>query len=108
MVNGTGDEEKFAPFTVWSDDSNSAWYKDFPLDEAMKELAWKHVDFCEKCGGSCSPGKSKIIFGREFHRVCRTTMRFINPDLMELACIKKMVEIRKKDVLKGFSKIYTG
>ena len=86
------DVYKRQPFTVWSDDSSSAWYKDFPLDETMKELAWKHVDFCENCGGSCSPGKSKIIFGREFHRVCRTTMRFINPDLMELACIKKMVE----------------
>ena len=108
LVNGTGAEEKFAPFTVWSDDSSSAWYEAFPLDKAMKELAWKHVDFCENCGGSCSPGKNKIIFGKEFHHVCRTTMRFINPDFTELACIKKMVEIRRKDVLKRARGTYVG
>jgi len=91
-------EEK--DWIIWSDDSDSNWFEDFPLDEYLKEIAWKNVDICENCSNGCSPGTRKIIFGKEFVNVCRTTMRFTNPDVEELECMKKMVEIRKNDILK--------
>ena len=86
-------------WTIWSNDSDSNWFEDFPLDEHIKEIVWKNIDFCVKCNGDCSQGKRKTIFGKEFNDVCRTTMRFVNPDAETLKCVKKMVEIIKKDIL---------
>jgi len=94
-------DEKPDLWTIWSDDSDSNWFEDFPLDEHMKEIAWKNVDFCVNCGGNCSPGKRKTIFGKEFNNVCRTTMKFTNPDVEELEFMKKMVVIRKYDILRN-------
>ena len=97
-----GSEEKPGPgpWIIWSDDSGSNWFADFPLDEHMKEIAWKNVDMCGNCGGCSNPGGTrKTIFGKEFNNVCRTTMRFTNPDTETLEFIKKMVEIRKNDIL---------
>lgn len=104
LINGSGSEEKFAPWTIWSDDSDSNWFADLPLDEHTKEIAWKNVDICENCGGCQNPGGShKTIFGKEFNNVCRTTMRFINPDVDALECVKKMVELRKSDIIRNIS-----
>jgi len=97
-----GAEEKPGPdpWTIWSDDSGSNCFEDFPLDEHLKEVAWKNVDICGNCGGCGNPeGKRKTIFGKEFINVCRTTLRFTNPDTGELKFMKKMVEIRKNDIL---------
>ena len=41
LINGTGPEKKFSPFTIWSDDSSSNWFEKFPLDEHMKKIAWR-------------------------------------------------------------------
>jgi hypothetical protein len=99
LINGS--EEKNEPWIIWSDDSDSNWFADFPLDERMKEIAWKNVDICGNCGGCNNPGgTSKTIFKKEFDNVCRTTMRFINPDVEALECLKKMIEIRKNDILR--------
>lgn len=99
LLNGSGVEEVFAPWTIWSDDSGSNWFEDFPLDEHMKEIAWKYVDSCGNCGSCSDQGMHKTIFGKEFRNVCCTTMRFINPDVEAIECLKKMVEIRKHDIL---------
>ncbi len=102
LFNGSGSEKQFAPWTIWSDDSDSNWFADFQLDEHTKEIAWKHVDFCGNCGGCDNPGGiCKTIFGKEFNNVCRTTMRFINPDDETLECVKKMIEIRISDILRN-------
>ena len=101
LINGAEDKIEPEGWTIWSDDSDSAWYTNVPLDERMKEIAWKHVDFCGKCGGCGHPGGSrKTIFGKDFDNVCITTMKFINPDAEALACVKKMVELRKNDILR--------
>jgi len=97
-----GAEEKTdpGPWTIWSDDSGSNCFEDFPLDEQMKEVAWRNVDICGNCGGCGNPGGSrKTIFGKEFNNVCITPMRFTNPGVEALEFIKKMVEIRKDDIL---------
>ncbi len=100
LINGFGSEEKFAPWTIWTDDSDSRCFSDFPLDESSKEFAWKNIDFCGNCGGCDNPGGSrKTIFGKEFDNVCITTMRFINPDTIEVECVKNLVKIRKNDIL---------
>lgn len=101
LIHGSGAEEKFYPWTVWSDDSGSKCFEDYPLDGQMKELAWKHVDLCENCGGGCSPGTTKTVFGKQFDHVCRTTVRFINPDSNTLEFMKEMIKIRKYDILKN-------
>ena len=104
-----GSEEKPGPgpWIIWSDDSGSNSFEDFPLDERIKEIAWKNVDICGNCGGCDNRGytrKTKTIFGKEFNNVCLTTMRFTNPDVEELECVKKMMEIRKNYILKDIKK----
>ena len=80
---------------IWSDDSGSDWYADAPMDESMKEIAWKHVDICGNCGGCKNPGGNrKAIFGKEFDNVCVTPMRFTNPNAETVECVKKLIEIR--------------
>lgn len=80
-------------WTVWSDDMRSEWLRDYPLDDEMKENAWRHIDHCGHCG-SCSGGRYKIVFGKEFHDVCGCTFRFDNPNSEDLLFLKKIVEIR--------------
>lgn len=86
-------------WTVWSDHMDSNCLKEFPMDEQLKEIAWKHVDFCASCG-SCGGGKSEAIFGRRFKNVCQCTFRFDNPDADDLRFMKMMVDMRKKELLK--------
>ena len=88
LFNGTDDEKEFVPLTIWSDDSGSEWYKDRKLNENMEKIAVRHIDYCVHCG-SCSGGKSKIIFGKKYENVCRTTFRFINPSLSDFEVIKE-------------------
>ena len=98
LLNGTGDEQQFAPLTIWSDDSGSNWYKNYPLSIDLKELAWDNVDYCVHCG-SCAGGTQKTIFGKEFENVCRTTFRFTNPSKEEFTVIKELVNARLNDIV---------
>ena len=90
-------------WTVWSDSSGSKWYENSLLDEHLKETAWENVDICGDVGecGYCghSGGISKKIFGKEFNNVCLTVFRFNNPNVSTVECIKKLVEIRKSDII---------
>lgn len=99
LFNGTGDEEKFSPLTIWTDDSGSAWYSKCDLEDSIKNIAVQHIDICEKCG-ACKGGTKKQIFSKECNNVCRTTFRFINPDWDELKCLKELMLLRKKDIEK--------
>lgn len=74
--------------------------KDAPVEEEIKEIAWKQVDRCGNCG-SCGGGRKKVIFGREFDGVCGCTFRVDNPGAKELLFLKKMVEIRKNEIQNG-------
>lgn len=97
LINSADDEGE--RWIIWSDDSDSNWFADVPLDDHLKKTAWKNIDICGNCGGCDRPGGShKTIFGKDFDNVCRTTLRFVNPDVDALACAKKMVELRKNDI----------
>lgn len=91
-------DEKDHRWTVWSDDMNSISSENYPIDKALREIAWKHVDNCANCG-SCNGGKYKLIFGKAFDKVCGCTFRIDNPKAEELQFLKKMVDIRKKEIL---------
>lgn len=104
LVNGTGEEKDSAPLAVWADTSDSSdgsWYENNLLDKHTNEIAWDNVDFCAKCtpGSPCYGGMCKTVFGREFNGVCRCTFRFDKPDDRELECIKKLIEMRKCDII---------
>jgi hypothetical protein len=76
------------------------------LDEQTKKIAWKNIDFCLS-GGCCNDnmGKRKVIFGKEFDNVCIAILRFNNPNAEAVECLKKMVEIRKTDILRDVQSI---
>jgi hypothetical protein len=98
-----GSEEKpgSGPWKFWSDDSGSNCYDDVTLEDHLKEIAWKHIGICGKCGGcSTGAGTQKTIFGKEFNNVCLTNMSFADPNNDELECLKKIVETRKNYILR--------
>jgi hypothetical protein len=87
-------------FILWSDDSPKNSYANAMLDTQTKEVAWQHVDIFGNCGGCGNPGGShKTILGKEFDNVCITTFRFDNPNAEEIECIKKLIQIRIKDIV---------
>ena len=92
--------EKSHSWRVWTVGDYSCEYEGFPIDEHTKEIAWANVVYCGNCD-DCDrdPGKTEVIFGKEFIGVCNGTdnlaMRFNNPDAGTLECVKKMVEMRK-------------
>lgn len=83
-------------WTIWSD--NSRAYEDSSVEEDIKDIAWRHVDHCSNCG-SCGGGKRKIVFGKSFERVCECTFRVDNPTAIDLSFLKKMIELRKNEIL---------
>ena len=90
-------EEKNNHWTVWSADMGSEWLEETIAENKVKELAWKYVDHCGHCG-SCCGGRRKVIFGKEFEDVCGCTFRIDNPKEEDLQFLKKMVEIRVKEI----------
>ena len=83
-------------WTIWSDDSRA--YEDDSVEEDIKSIAWQYIDYCVNCG-SCGGGKHKIVFGKNFEKVCRCTFRVNNPKANDLSFLKKIVDLRKKNIL---------
>ena len=94
-----GIEQQPGPWTIWTDGDYSKEYNDVPIDKHIKEIAWAHINYCANCGGKCSPGKQKTIFGKEFDNVCSADMAFYIPNTEDLECVKKLLEMRKYDIL---------
>lgn len=94
-INDPDEEEN--RWTVWSDDMDSEWFERCPASEEIKKSAWKHIDYCGKCG-SCGGGRHKTIFGKEFDNICGCTFRIDNPDSDDLLFLKKMTEIRIMEI----------
>lgn len=83
-------DEPESLWTVWSDDSRA--FDDSDVGPEIKNLAWKHIDFCGHCG-SCGGGRRKTVFGKDFDGVCGCTFRIDNPDKDDLPFMKKMIEL---------------
>lgn len=88
-----GSDNKPGPWTIWSNGE----YEDYPMVEHIKEIAWANVNPCESCGGDCSPGSSKTIFGKNFDNLCNSVLAFTNPGSKAVECVKKLVEIRIRE-----------
>jgi hypothetical protein len=97
-IDTPNDEQRW--WRVWTVGDYSNEYEGFPIDERTKEIAWSNVVKCGNCD-DCDrdPGKTEVIFGKEFVNVCNGTdnlaMRFVNPDAEALECVKKMVEMTR-------------
>lgn len=107
----TGSDAFPGPWTIWSDQAPGTWvtwddgndrneHENLTVDEHIKQIAWANVNFCANCGGNCSPGKRKTILGRDFDHVCSSAVAFTNPDSETVNCAKKMVDARKRDILR--------
>ena len=96
-------------WSVWTEGDYSREHKVFPIDERTKEIAWANVMKCGNCdGAACSPGKTKIIFGKEFANICNAdnvnmTFVFTNPDTETLDCVKKLILMRKNIIVSHIS-----
>ena len=89
-------DEKDNHWTIWSDNMDSKWLENYPVDKEIRETAWKYIDHCGSCG-SCGGGRHKVIFGKEFDDICGCTFRIDNPKSDDLRFLKIMVEIRIKE-----------
>lgn len=85
-------DEKNIRWTVWSDDVNSEWLEQNCVNDKIKIIAWKNIDFCCNCG-SCGGGRRKNVFGKEFDNVCGCTFRVDNPGADDISFIKEMISI---------------
>jgi len=88
-------EDMPGPWTIWTEGDYSNEDKNVPMSEQEKEIAWEHVNFCSSCGGNCSPGMKKVIFGKKFEKVCNADMAFYVPDAETLEFVKKLLHMRR-------------
>lgn len=85
-------------------DIESPEFDDFVECENLSETIWKNISFCKGCLKACignqPPGLNKKIAGKAFDKVSACGyIKFKNPDSDALTCVKKMMELRKKDIL---------
>jgi len=85
------------PWTIWSEGDYSSEHADIPIDQHIKEIAWAHINTCGDCPAGCSFGKRKAVFGRQFDNVCNADMAFHIPNAQTLECVKKLLEMRKRE-----------
>jgi hypothetical protein len=93
-----GADERPGPWTIWTDGDYSSEREDVPMNDHEKDIAWANVNYCASCGGSCSPGINKVIFGKAFENVCSADMAFYVPNAETLECVKKLLIIKKLEI----------
>lgn len=86
------------PWTIWTEGDYDALCDDIPMDQEMLAVAWEHVNHCGNCGSGCNPGKRRTILGRTFDDVCSAVMAFTDPDAKALACVTKLLDMRKREI----------
>jgi hypothetical protein len=74
-------------------------YSETEIDEHAKKIAWENICTCGKCGDNCAPGRRAVIFGKTFENCCTSSLMFINPNRDGLECLKKLINIRKIDII---------
>ena len=83
---------------IWSAEDYNGDSAD-SADERVKQFAWANVCFCGSCGGDCAPGRTVLIFGKQFDKVCHSALIFVNPDAEAIESLKKLADIRKSNIL---------
>jgi len=90
-----------SPWTIWTAGEYCTELVDFPITEEIKMAAWENINNCGNCGAGCNPGSRKMIFGKEFDGVCSADMDFYQPNAKTLACVKRLLEMRKHIIDNG-------
>ena len=97
--------EKAYPMYALGENSWSfvPWGLDDILDAVVadtdktKEIIWNNVRQCSSCCG-CGPGHERIFLGKKFEKACHSGIFMINPDKATIDCIKRMLEIKKRQL----------
>ena len=88
-------------WTIKPDHSAASRFADYPIDDAMKEIAWQNLAVCVngQCGG-CEKGTgiTLMTFGKEIENVCPMPYEFTNPNDFALRLAIKMMDVRKADI----------
>lgn len=89
MIIGSG-EQFPGPWTFWFNDCD---FNNDSVEDKLKETAWAHASKCGKChkGWENCGGGDRIIFGKEFERLCHSPLMFTNPDANVLENAKKLI-----------------
>jgi len=93
IVNGA--EKSPGPWTIWL---NSCDFNETSMTtDELKQAAWIHASNCGKCNKNWEKcgGGARVIFGREFERLCHSPLMFTNPDSETLENIKKLIFMLK-------------
>jgi len=93
-IGGFQDEPNWL---AWS--ASAFDYSETEIDEKFKEIAWKNICTCGSCGSECAPGRRAVIFGKIFENCCTSSLMLINPNGDGLECLKKLIDIRKADII---------
>jgi len=85
------------PWTVWMQNQFEAEPEGFPVNDQIKGITWANVhncdDNCPYINNGCS--SKRIIFGREFDKLCQTPIGFTDPNAEAVECMKKLMEMMK-------------
>jgi len=99
VINGSDDFP--GPWTIWFGANNFGEYSKAPVDERIKEFAWKHVSPCGNCGKNCTTATNTKVFGKVFENTCMSNLLFVNPNAEAVECMKKLIDIKKNDIISG-------
>ena len=102
VINISVSDEYGMCFDTFINDLPSAWETapdSVEIDERTKEILWANVrPHDPTCHGKCSPGSSKIIFGKAFDNLCSSFLGIYNPDAETVNCMKKIMSGLKNDI----------
>lgn len=77
-------------------------YEAAALPGELKEIVWAHKHTCQNCGQCSSP--IRRVFGKEYDYACEKSIVFTNPDADDVACIKKLINLRRNAIKDGKAK----
>jgi len=87
------------PWTIFWGDYDEYEHKDVQVDERFQEFVWASVHTCEKCPCNNKMEMRRTIFGKEYENLCHCSLAFTNPDAEALEYVKKLVEMRKRNIV---------
>ncbi|MCL2407887.1 MAG: hypothetical protein FWC95_08160 [Defluviitaleaceae bacterium] len=96
LINGT--DEFPGPWTMWMDYDKIGEKSSIIVDESTKKFAGAHVATCGNCGGTCTPGVSATVFGKEFKNTCQTNLMFNNPNEEAIGHIKRLIDVKLDEI----------
>ena len=109
LNNKLWNENKYAKWVITPYLVNINEYEDEIIKEGWQDLIWNGLWYCktfasgEYYGNGCAPGIDKTILGKELKNLCngnffsgRNWVWFHDPDEISINCIKKLLELEKR------------